>query len=75
MTQFCTHDHPFWVLMVILSESREICHLFRNVVDGDVELGLVLGDWHLVLCLCVRPGHHNHDDDDYEGDDIVVSNT
>ena len=32
-------------------------HLFRNVIDDDVELALVLSDRHLVLRLCVRPQH------------------
>ena len=32
-----------------------IIHLLRDVVDGDVELVLVLGDRHLVLRLRVRP--------------------
>ena len=52
--------------MMILRKCRKICHLFRNVVDGDVELGLVLSDWHLVLCLCVRPEHDDDGDDGYE---------
>ena len=62
----------FGVLMMILRKCRKICHLFRNVVDGDVELGLVLSDRHLVLCLCVRPEHNSHVDDDCEDYDIVV---
>ena len=32
-----------------------IIHLLRDVVDGDVELVLVLSDWHLVLRLRVGP--------------------
>ena len=34
-----------------------IIHLFRDVIDDDVELVLVLRDRHLVLRLCVRPQH------------------
>ena len=60
----------FGVLTMILRKCRKICHLFRNVVDGDVELGLVLSDWHLVLCLCVRPDDDGDDGyEDYFKDD------
>ena len=62
----------FGVLMMILRKCRKICHLFRNIVDGDVELGLVLSDRHLVLCLCVRPEHDDDGNDGYEDDDNVV---
>ena len=41
--------------MIVL--QKMIIHLFRDVIDDDVELALVLSDRHLVLRLCVRPEH------------------